>query len=727
MNQARTRPRLYEATERVRRLREVCLSRGEALSATNPAMVSFERDLYAGESLMDSADDLFWVRRRGKAVAHILRNGTVQIGPDELIVGRPYFGEPTFEQAQRLEETRRYLAAQPRYMGQTGHMAVDIPRVLELGADGIREEIRTCREALDPARPDHAEKLAFYDAAEIALDGLCDYALRHAEQAERLADAETDAARREELLAIAQRCRRVPAHPARTFAEALQAVNFVNSTVHWAQGAHLICPGRPDRWLWPYYEKDLADGTLTARQAQELLDCFNILINETVARGLAIGTMIGGLDAEGDDVTNDISYMCLQSILNVGLSYPGVGICWNEQTPEDLLALGCEILAERGANPAIFNDRVISQALRNAGCTPAEACQYQNSTCVEISPIGCSGVWVASPYFNLCRILLDLLSDIAAGDAEADGFDELLAAYKQRLGTAIGEAVATQNACRCSCMHHRNFPLLSCFVNDCIPRGLDIDCGGARHSWIECSFVGLANFIDSLTVIRELVYEKQILTIPALLETLAADFAGHEDLRQTLLHKVPSYGNDEPEVDKLAVMLSEFVSGECAKYDVVLGGGFKPGFFCWIMHERLGSQTGATPDGRKAGTPFADGAGPAQGREKKGPTAAVKSTTCWDHTPMLGGLVLNLKFSPQALHSKQDRIKLAELIKTYMRLGGFEVQLNVVGRETLRAAQEHPEQYRDLVVRVAGYTDYFNNVSPAMQDEIIARTEFEDI
>ncbi|MFO7948007.1 MAG: pyruvate formate lyase family protein, partial [Armatimonadota bacterium] len=373
--QDRSIPALHPATERVERLREAALDRGDAQQDHNWRMVSFERDLYAGESLVETAGDRFWVRRRGHAIANILRNATVSIGPDELLVGRPYLAEPSGDEAQRLEKAREYLAAQPSAFGQTGHQAVDIPRLLNLGARGIQAEVRIRRDALDPTDPENLPKIAFYDAAEAALDGLCEYAAHYARQAERLAAKTDDPNRRQELEEIAERCRRVPAHPARTFAEALQAVNFVNSTLHWAQGAHLVCPGHPDRWLWPYYERDTAEGRITPAQAQELLDCFNILINETVGRGLAIGTMIGGRDKTGADVTNTVSYMCLQSVRNVRLSYPGLGICWHPETPDSLLDFGCEVLSEMGANPAIFNDEVITQGLMNAGVAPEEACE----------------------------------------------------------------------------------------------------------------------------------------------------------------------------------------------------------------------------------------------------------------------------------------------------------------------------------------------------------------
>ncbi len=720
-------PQLHPVTDRVRRLVDIALS--------HHVHRPWEAELYSGESLMASQDDPFWVRRRAKAVEHILRNATVEIGGEELLVGRPSLKEPTGEEAERLEKARIFLSAQPRAAGQSGHCCIDLPKLLSLGAAGVRDEVRALRAARDAANPADTAAIAFYDACEEALDGLCEYARRHAEEAQRLAE-HADPERREELLQIADRCRRVPEHPARTFAEALQAVSMVNGVLHWAQGTGLVSPGHLDRWALPYYEADIADGTLTPGQAQELLDCFYIMPNENVQRGLAIGLMVGGRGPDGEDVTNDLSYMCLQSIRNVGLAYPGVGICYHGGTPDDLLELGCAVLSEVGANPAVFNDGVITRGLLNAGVTPTEACEYQNSTCVEITPAGASNVWVASPYFNLCQILLDLLGEIASGTTAAGDLESLFTMYTERLGVAIHDAVARNNANRHSCYANRTFPLISCFMRDCLERGLDIDQGGARYNWIECSFVGLANFVDSLAVIREYVYGDRARELPGesigeriggLLDILGSDFAEREDLRREFINRVPSYGNDEPCVDELAVRITDFIAKECSKHDVMLGGGFKPGFFCWVMHERLGSQTGATPDGRRAGTPFADGAGPAQGRERKGPTAAVKSITCWDHTPMLGGLVLNLKFSKEALASEESRAKLADLIRTYMRLGGFEVQVNVVDRQTLVAAQADPERYRDLVVRVAGYTDYFTGLSRAMQDEIIARTEFEAV
>ncbi|MFC1716772.1 pyruvate formate lyase family protein, partial [Candidatus Poribacteria bacterium] len=266
------------------------------------------------------------------------------------------------------------------------------------------------------------------------------------------------------------------------------------------------------------------------------------------------------------------------------------------------------------------------------------------------------------------------------------------------------------------------FPLASCLVSDCLERGLDFDRGGARYNWVENSFVGLANLVDGLVAIRELVYELKEFSLSDIWETLQKDYEGRDDLRWRILNRIPKYGNNEDSVDSIAVQWAEFLE-EATESNTVGVHPYVPGFFCWIMHERMGSGTGATPDGRKAGFPLADGAGAAQGREKSGPTASVLSTTKWDHKKVIGGLVHNVRFSKNTLKTDVDLAALRDLIETYMRRGGFEIQVNVLSAEELLDAQEHPENYPDLLVRVAGYSDYFVHLNPNMQAEIIARTE----
>ncbi|MDX9982022.1 MAG: pyruvate formate lyase family protein, partial [Lentisphaeria bacterium] len=269
--------------------------------------------------------------------------------------------------------------------------------------------------------------------------------------------------------------------------------------------------------------------------------------------------------------------------------------------------------------------------------------------------------------------------------------------------------------------------LQSLFTNDCLERGRDIDDGGARYNWVECSFVGLANLVDSLEVVRREIYDQALLDFPGLFRILEADFADGEAVRRRFLG-YPKYGNTVAEVDGMLDEIVRFARGECARHHLPPDAThFVPGAFCWVMHERLGRECGATPDGRRAGTPFADGCGPAQGREACGPTAAVLSTTSWDHAPLIGGSAFNMKFPKSLFATGSDRAKLGNLILTFLRRGGFETQINVVDAAALLAARTHPAEHRDLVVRIGGYTDYFVRLSPEMQDEVIRRTQFEAV
>jgi trans-4-hydroxy-L-proline dehydratase len=716
------------ATERVRTLRQAVLDR--------QVTVPWTRAMLWGESWRETIGDLWWIRRKGIACRHVLEELPLEISRDELLVGRASLAQPTSPQRERLRLAEEFMAAQPRVSGQTCHMAVDNEKLLRLGALGVKAEIEQYRAALDLSDPESLEQDAFYQACLECLEGLMALARRCAQLARETLAGEADPQRQQELQQIIAVCEQVPAYPARTFHEALQAVHFLTIAMVYGEGPPLFNPGRMDRWLIDYYRNDLAAGTLTPELAQELIDCYYILINEYVPSSLAIGVMVGGVDERGDDVTNEVSYLCLQAIDDVGFAYPSVGICWHEGTPDELLRFGCQVMSLGKANPALFNDRVIIEGLKQAGCTPAEACMYINSTCVEITPIAASNVWVASPYFNTTGNLLQLVDEIVAGKVPQLPYDdakpvewtlgELYAVYKARLAQEITAAVQAQNVARHARRRFGGFPMQSCFINDCLQTGQDLDWGGARHNWIECSFVGLANLVDSLMVIKRLVLEQGEVSLRELLEQAQADFAGTEDFRQRCLRE-PKYGNDVAEVDELAREFTEFVAAECARHEVLLNDRYYAGFFCWIMHQQLGAVTGASFDGRKAGFPFADGAGPAQGRERRGPTAAVKSTTSWDHTPMLGGLVLNLKFTPSAIDAPESQAKLAELLKTYMRLGGQEVQINVVRHEDLLAARENPSDYKDLVVRIAGYCDYFVGLSPQMQEEVIARTSFGEV
>ncbi|MFH1007074.1 MAG: pyruvate formate lyase family protein [Candidatus Latescibacterota bacterium] len=703
-------------TKRMLKLRERALHRD--------VQPSFHQAIIEAEAWRAGGNDEPWLIWRAQRTAALLERLPIEIESEELLVGRISMQSATAQEIQRLEEARQTLKELPPWPGgDTGHFSADHPKLLRLGVGGLIREIEGYQARLDKKSAKDRETETFYEACTLALSGLSRFIERHAEGVEAHAMTETDPARKAELRGIAAACRHVSQGPARTFHEAIQLMHFAILALHAGEDHVLNVAGRMDRTLYPYYQADLETGRITPETAQELIDCFYILINEYTWRGLAISVMVGGRDAAGRDVTNAVSFMCLHALEEVRLVYPTVGICWHRGTPEALMHLGCQVIAQGLGSPAIFNDEVIARGLREYGVSEEDSVSYINSTCVEITPIANSNVWVASPYYNCPGALLEVLEHADSDSPET--FEGLVEALEAKLSAQVREAVCGIDRTWRGREIWGGMPLQSALTDDCLARGKDIDSGGARYNWVECSFVGLANLVDSLVVLRQLVFEQKRFSLPEFYRILQNNFDGHESLRQEIVNRMPKYGNDDDRADRLAVEMTKAFSDICASQRIGSGKHrYAPGLFCWVMHEQLGRETGATPDGRFAGFPLADGAGPAQGRERHGPTGAIKSTTKWPHEPMLGGLVLNLKFSPSALDGEESMAKLRYLIESYMRLGGFEVQINVVDRQTLLDAQMHPEAFQDLLVRVAGYSDYFVHLSSNMQTEVIARTEY---
>lgn len=725
MNTPHPLSRLTEPTDRVARLREHALR-----TAHDPAAWSGdEADLAEGQAWLASAGEPSYIVRRGMLAGGILRRLEPAIGEDELIVGkyarRALDADEAAFTAQWRDMGRK---SAPQAQGQRAHMAIDYERVLQEGISGVREIIARQRRGLRLTDPTDLARECFYRGALEALSGMEELSGRYADRAEAMAADEPDPVRAAELEAIAERCRRVPARPARTFAEAVQAVSFVTFCQCAGNRMLLFQLGRPDRYLLPYYLRDLGLGRITPDEAQELLDCAGLILSEYTPRGLAVGWMCGGRDSSGSDVTNDLTYMMVQCAWHIRLPYPGIGICRTSDTPDDLMEMACGALARGCSHPAVFGDETITRGLLRAGLPHRDACQYVHSTCVEITPVAISNVYVASPYYNLGQALNDVLGvprpgREAAAPCRCTGFEELFERLKEAIAAEVEVGVRDQNLAMMSRHLSGGYPLLSCFVNDCLLTGRDIDHGGARANWVESSFVGLANTVDALAAIRQVVYQHGAVTTAELRDALAADFEGHDRVR-ALLASAPKYGNDIAEVDTLADELTRFLHDVCSRYRTYWGGAVIAGFFCWVMHEHLGRHTGATADGRAAGYPFADGSGPAQGRERSGPTAMVRSSTSWSHCDMLGGIAVNMRFQrtgdPDALAAAMK-----PLIGAFCSMGGFEAQVNVVSPDVLRDAVAHPERHRDLVVRIAGYSDYFVGLSPQMQAEVMARTELE--
>lgn len=639
---------------------------------------------------------------------------TPSISEGELIVGK-YAHPLSPEQAKEWDEIYQPLWKQfssDAGKGQDSHMAIDYDLLLTEGILGIQAKIdgylTDCEDAKRP----------FYLACKRCLDAVMLHAAHYSETARILAEQTKDPKRRKELQRLADICLRVPAYPASGFYEAIQSVHFITYCLSldpfrfWQQ----FQLGHPDRYLLPFYEKDLREGRLTKEYAQLLLDCLGIQINMRVPHGLSSGYMVGGRDSNGAVVANDLTKMCMQVISDIHLVYPSVGLCYTSDMPETYLRKACEILATGASHPAIFNDDIITEGLMAYGVPASEAHSYIHSTCVEITPASSSNVWVASPYTNMVQLLLDCM------DREYDSYEALQQTIFDRLSASIQANFELQNTYRKHRAQHSMIPLLSCFVNDCLASGTDIERGGARYNWIMPSFVGIGNLADSLFAIKSLVFDTHELTMAEYKQMLDADFEGYEEQRLRILNRLPKYGNDSDEVDSIFDIFTRFIAEECRKHTPIYQNAHLiPSVFCWVMHERFGSQTGASPDGRKTGFPLGDGSGPCQGREQNGPTASILSSTKWSHKEFIGGVAVNMKFSKKQM--SPDAIdNILELIKIYLSRGGFELQINVVDRETLLQARQTPENYQDLVVRIGGYSDYFVKLSPQMQEEILLRT-----
>ncbi len=693
--------------ERIQRLRE---------AAVRPSIAYDEFYLHFYRHIQQTDGPL--EMRVAQASVYAWERTRVHIGEDELIVGR---AADDLSQSERAEwATLKQGIAREMDAGGSmdSHMSVDYALLLHKGASGLMADIeKLCEQTDDPA------KITFYRACQTELSGIVRFSRRHAEEARKQAASCADPIRRQELMRIAEVCDHVPEYPARTFHEAVQATHFLAFCLTFGplrpHSWRLFQLGRIDRFLLPYYEADKAAGRLTDEEAQELIDCLAILINHRAPSGLSLGYMVGGRDEEGCTVLNPLTWMGLRAIEDIHLLFPAVGLCWTPDMPDELLDYACEILSHGRSHPAIFNDDVISAGLIHHGVPAREAHNYIHSTCVEITPDSASNCWVASPYINTVQLLLDVLPE------EPESFDALLAAWMKKADDVIAQSFAYQASLREVRRRQGANPLLSCFVNDCLARGLDMDRGGARYNWIMPSFVGLANLVDSLHAIRRMIYDERELTFAQLRALLNSNFENDERMRLKLLNGCAKYGNDADEVDALYDQIVQHIVKECARHNSALPNGqLVPGAFCWIMHEQLGGATGATPDGRKAGFPLGDGSGPCQGREMNGPTASILSSTKWSHKEMIGGVAVNMKFSKKSFNAQSRKVMLS-LIKAYMQRGGFEMQINVVDRETLLKAQQEPENYRDLVVRIGGYSDYFVKLSPNMQAEVLLRTEHE--
>ena len=789
------------------------------------------------------------IMRRAKAFAHILENLPIVIRDQELIVGSttiaprgcqtypefsyewledefdtvetrsadPFYiseqtkqelkaanaywkGKTTSELATSYMEPQTLLAMEHNmftpgnyFYNGVGHVTVKYGEVLEIGFSGIRAKAEAELAKLSLADGDYQKRSRFLEAVMISCDAAVTYARRYAKLALEEAEKCTDPVRKMELLVIAQNCANVPEKGANGFYEACQSFWFVQQLLQIESSGHSISPGRFDQYMYPYYKKDLDSGKITRAQAQELMDCIWVKLNDlnkcrdaASAEGFAGYSLFqnliaGGQNAEGIDVTNDLSFMSIQASMHVFLPQPSLSVrVWNG-TPHEFLIKAAELTRTGIGLPAYYNDEVIIPSLVSRGLTLEDARDYNIIGCVEPQKAGKTEGWHDAAFFNMCRPLELVFSNgkdkgaqvgPETGDVEKmETFEEFFHAYEIQMDYAIKLLVNADNAIDMAHAEKCPLPFLSSMVDDCMKRGKSVQEGGAVYNFTGPQGFGVANMADSLYAVKQLVFDEKKVTMKELKQALMLNYGkglAQEDLAALasdtvsvmrssgetvgeaeiaavlktihalseseevkengerilkLIEEVPKFGNDIPEVDAFARKVAYTYTKPLLNYRNPRGGMFQAGLYPVSANVPLGAQTGATPDGRLAHTPVADGVSPSAGKDVNGPTAAANSVARLDHYIASNGTLFNQKFHPSALSGRRGLENFAGLIRSYFDQKGSHMQFNVVSRETLLDAQKHPEQYKHLVVRVAGYSALFTTLSKSLQDDIIRRTE----
>lgn len=637
------------------------------------------------------------------------------------------------------------------------HLAVNYPRILKEGLKGYEKRTREAKAALDLTDPESVDKYVFYKAVLIVLEAVRKFAARYAKLAENLATKEKDAARRSELKKLAKICARVPYEPAETFHEAVQATWFIQLILQIESNGHSLSYGRFDQYLAEYYVNDLRKQLITKDEALELLDCLwikTLTVNKVRSQAHTLSSAgspmyqnvtIGGQTSEGRDAVNAFSFVVLQSIAQTRLTQPNLTVRYHKNINPEFLDLCIEVMKLGFGMPALNNDEVIVPSFISWGVKPEDAYNYSAIGCVETAVPGkwgyrCTGM----SYLNFPRLLLCAMNggvDLTTGRrftedfghfAEMESYEELFAAWDKTIRQMTRYSVIVENAIdRAS---ERDVPdiLCSALTDDCIGRGKTIKEGGAVYDFISGLQVGIADMADSLAAIKKLVFEENRLTPQQLWDAILDDFTSPENQRiqEILRNEAPKYGNDDDYVDQLVVDAYDCYLDEISKYRTTrygrgpIGGIRYGGTSSISANVGQGMGTMATPNGRKAYAPLAEGCSPEHNADQNGPTAVFKSVAKLPTEKITGGVLLNQKMTPTMLAKDTNKQKLIMLIRTFFnRLHGYHVQYNIVSRETLIDAQLHPENHKDLIVRVAGYSAFFHVLSKATQDDIIGRTE----
>jgi pyruvate formate-lyase/glycerol dehydratase family glycyl radical enzyme len=628
-----------------------------------------------------------------------------------------------------------------------GHTVLD-DKIYAKGLTDFQQDIDQAIAQLDwLGDPQAVAKREQLRAMRLACDAAILFAQRHAARAQEQAAVESDRVRKAELEKIADVCRHVPARAPRDFHEALQYYWFCHlAVVTELNGWDAFSPGHLDQHLLPFYRQGLQDGTLTDTRAKELLEALFVKFNNHPAppkvgvTAAESGTYtdfaninLGGLQPDGADGSNEVTHLLLDIIEEMHLLQPSNNLQLSCKTPDAVLQHALRVIRRGYGFPSVFNaDGVVQEQVRQ-GKSLEDASAGGCSGCVETGAFG-KEAYILTGYFNLVKVLELTLHDGVdprtqqqlgprTGTLESfRDFDDLFAAYEQQLQHFLEIKIRGNQVIEQIYATRMPAPFLSVLTDDCVREGKDYNAGGARYNHTFIQFVGIGSLTDSLAALKQHLFEQRDVDPAELVAILDADFETHEALRQRLLHRTAKYGNDDPCADELMVRAFNACYEQVDGRPNTKGGRYRIEMLPTTCHVYFGSVTGAMPDGRKAGLPLSEGISPVQGADRRGPTGVIKSASKMDHIKT-GGTLLNMKFSPTLLADQHGLDQLAHLVRSYFKLDGHHVQFNVVRADTLRQAQADPDAYRDLIVRVAGYSDYFCDLSPELQDEIITRTE----
>ena len=663
--------------------------------------------------------------RASYSEAEEIRNSEPQILDGELLLGHLCLPEYTEEEWAEYRELCRAFEMSPYHRSQTlprkCHICIDFEKLIKVGIGGVREEIKAKIREINLAEcelypnTEALERLEFYECLLLELDAVCELARKYGAAARALAKKKCEP-RRGELLRMAEIIERVPENPAESFYEAVQSVHFFLSTLF---GLYPL--GRPDKYLIDLYEKDIKSGALKRELAQELIDNLCLGVSDRVFSRAACGFIVGGSDAVGNLVENELTYMFLNALSHLKLPDPNGALAVNEKTSDELLEYAAKILSEGTTHPAFFNDNLIIDSLvKNYGCERADAVDYIHATCAEMSIAGKSKSHTTPVIVTLPELLLDSVDECKEYNKIEDITDVFLEKVRQKLKFKLKHYfMRIMEAGRYGNDAMRPFA----FIDNCIERGKSVYEGGEKYTFIEPIFIGFANVVDSLVAIDALVSRERRLTLSEFAVAVKNNFEGQEELRHYIINKLPHYGNDDQRADSIAKSLTASLSDIVKSPDMLGAKYLIPGTFSYVLHANAGAGLGATFDGRLSGYSLSDGCGAVQGRDTHGPTAMIKSLTSFDQSEFLGGMVVNVKFAKSSLSGDGAR-KFVSLLRAFIARGGIEMQVNVVDRATLLDAKENPEKYGDLIVRIGGYSDYFVRLSETLQNEIIDRTEY---